>query len=451
MPDAPGGTGELQLEKEFPPVSTAAWEATIASDLKGADYDKKLVWKTDEGIAVRPYYRSENLPGELARPLRASGWDICDGPPPSDAINGIAFHEAGATAVQELGYALAEASDRLANGGAVTSFAFAIGSNYFFEIAKLRAARLLWARVAEAYSQPTGIRIHAVTALSNKSIYDPYTNLLRVTTESLSAVLGGADALTVNAAGFPERLAHNVQLVLKEEAHLDKVADAAGGAYYIEVLTDSLARQAWKVFQSVEATVGFAQSKDAIDAAIAVSRAAKEKAIASRRRTLVGVNNYPDINEKELDHAAAFAGATWRLAQPIENIRLRTERYAKQTGQTPKVLLLKRGDLKMKMARGQFCQNFFGCAGFAIEESESYEGTSAALIVLCSSDPEYVAFAQEVCAKVKVPVVVAGNPKEQIEEIKAAGVQGFVHVLSNMVETLTEWQDKLGIDGKEQN
>lgn len=451
MPEAPAGTDELHLEAEFPPVSTADWEATIVADLKGADYEKRLVWKTEEGIAVRPYYRAENLPEGLARPLRASGWEICDGPPPADAINGVVFHESGATAVQELGYALAEASDRLAAGGTVTSFAFAIGSNYFFEIAKLRAARLLWARLAEAYGQPAGTRIHAVTALSNKSIYDPYTNLLRVTTESLSAVLGGADALTVNAAGFPERLAHNVQLVLKEEAHLDKVADAAGGSYYIEVLTDALAREAWKLFQGVEAAGGFAQAKASIDSAIAASRTAKEKAIASRRRTLVGVNNYPDIQEKELAHAGALAGAEWRLAQPIENIRLRTERHAKKAGQTPKVLLLKRGDLKMKMARGQFCQNFFGCAGFAIEESESYDTTDAALIVLCSSDPEYVAFAQEVCAKVDVPVVVAGNPKEQIEELKAAGVQGFVHVQSNMVETLTEWLDKLGIDGKEQN
>ena len=109
------------------------------------------------------------------------------------------------------------------------------------------------------------------------------------------------------------------------------------------------------------------------------------------------------------------------------------------------MLLLKRGDVKMKGARSNFCLNFFGCAGFDMAQSEEYEGTDADLIILCSSDPEYLAFAQEVCPKVKVPVLVAGNPKEQIAALQAAGVQGFVHVLSDAVETLTEWQNKLGM------
>jgi methylmalonyl-CoA mutase len=105
----------------------------------------------------------------------------------------------------------------------------------------------------------------------------------------------------------------------------------------------------------------------------------------------------------------------------------------------------------MRQARSQFCQNFFGCGGFEIAVSSEYEGTDASLIVLCSSDAEYPALAQEVCPKVKQPVIVAGNPKEQIEQLKAAGVGGFVHVLSNAVETLNEWQKKLGIaaGGKE--
>lgn len=450
MPDAAPGTDTLRLKEEFPPVSTADWEATIIADLKGADYEKRLVWKTEEGIAVRPYYRKENLPAQTARALNAGPWAIAQGPAPEGAIQAAAHHEAGATAVQELAYAIAEGADRLAAGAdAAQTFVFAVGSNYFVEIAKLRAARLLWKRVVSAFGLAEApVRIHTVTALENKSIYDPYTNLLRVTTEALSGVLGGADSLNVQATGFPERLAKNVQLVLKEEAHLDKVADPAGGSYYIEALTDALAQAAWKLFQQIEAEGGFAAAQGTISAAIAASRAAKEKAIASRRRVLVGVNNYPDIHEKELDHAGILSG--WHLAAPIEAIRLRTERHAKQTGQTPKVLLLKRGDLKMKMARGQFCQNFFGCAGFDIEESESYDGTDAALIVLCSSDPEYIEFACEVCSNVKVPVVVAGNPKEQIEELKALGVAGFVHVLSNMVDTLNEWQDKLGIGGKEE-
>jgi len=158
---------------------------------------------------------------------------------------------------------------------------------------------------------------------------------------------------------------------------------------------------------------------------------------------MVGVNNYPDTTETALDGADALPGK-WRHAQAIESIRLRTERHAKESGKTPRVLLLKRGDLKMKTARGAFCLNFFGCGGFDIVESEELD-TAADLVVLCSSDAEYVDFARDVAGRTKVPVIVAGNPKEQIDELTAIGVAGFVHVLSNQVDTLREWQDRLGV------
>ena len=440
---------ELRLLEDFPPVPTGAWEEAIRADLKGADYEKKLIWKTPEGIAVRPYYRREDLPQTAFRHCVAREWEIAEGPLPAGVVNGAAHHEQGATAVQELAFALAEASDRLAAGQAVEGLAFGVGSVYFMEIAKLRAARLLYARVAEAYGVKPETRIHAVTAFSNKSIYDPWTNLLRSTTEALSAVLGGADSLRVQAAGYPARLARNVQLILKEEAHLDKVADPAGGAWFIENLTASLAAEAWKLFQQVEAMGGYAQARAFIDSSIAAAREAKEKEFASRRRVMVGVNNYPDLAERRLEQAGSLEGAEWRLARPIERIRLRTERHARRTGKTPRVLLLKRGDLKMKMARAQFCLNFFGCAGFEIEEAETLEGRQADLIVLCSSDAEYLEFARDVCPRAAAPVIVAGNPKEQIEALREAGVAGFVHILSNLVDTLAEWQQKLGIDGKE--
>jgi methylmalonyl-CoA mutase len=133
------------------------------------------------------------------------------------------------------------------------------------------------------------------------------------------------------------------------------------------------------------------------------------------------------------------------VAEPYEKIRRRTTEHARVTGRYPKVLLLKRGDVKMRGARSNFCFNFLGCAGFDMVEAEEYQGTDADLIVLCSSDPEYLAFAQEVCAAVKVPVLVAGNPKDQIERLQKAGVQGFIHVFSDAIQTLTEWQDKLGM------
>jgi methylmalonyl-CoA mutase len=125
----------------------------------------------------------------------------------------------------------------------------------------------------------------------------------------------------------------------------------------------------------------------------------------------------------------------------FESIRRRSDLAPKR----PKVLLLTRGDLKMRQARAQFCLNFFGCGGFAIEESPEYQGTDADLIILCASDKEYPEIAKEVCASVTQPVIVAGNPKDQIEALNAAGVAGYVHVFSNAVETLTYWQDRLGI------
>jgi len=157
---------------------------------------------------------------------------------------------------------------------------------------------------------------------------------------------------------------------------------------------------------------------------------------------LVGTNSYPDVQERELEHSGEMPEG-WRLASDFEAIRLRTERHARTTGKTPRVLLLERGDLKMRKARAAFCLNFFGCAGFDIVQSDVLTG--ADMVVLCGSDPEYLDFAQEICPQVKVPVVVAGNPKEQIEALKAAGVADFVHVLSNAVETLTVWQNRLGI------
>ncbi len=243
-----------------------------------------------------------------------------------------------------------------------------------------------------------------------------------------------------------------MQRVLKEESHLDAVADPAGGSYYIEALTDSLAREGWKLFQQIEAEGGYAKAlaSGSIDKALEETRAARAKAYSSRRRAMVGVNNYPNVTEKtpEAELPAEENGSPLprvRVAEPFEQIRRRTTEHARITGRYPKVLLLMRGDVKMKGARSNFCLNFFGCAGFDMVESEEYAGSDADLIVLCSSDPEYLAFAQEVCSKVNVPVLVAGNPKEQIEALQTAGVQGFIYAFSDAIQTLTEWQDKLGM------
>jgi methylmalonyl-CoA mutase len=463
MPEQATGTEVLKLAQEFPPVPTAEWEAAIAKDLKGADYEKKLVWRTEEGLAIRPYYRSENLAGLPTQ--RVTGrWEIAqDARPGEGAVRGDLLHEAGAHAVQELGYAIAAGVERLA---ALTEkqpveafapqveFVFAVGPSYFVEIAKLRAARLLWAQVVTAFGGKgeAALRMHldVRTPRRNKSVLDRSTNLLRVTTEALSAVIGGCDRLTVEPFGFDAHLAENVQRILREESHLDAVADPAGGSYYLEALTDLVAREAWKLFQEVERAGGYSRAlaSGTIEKALAEARAAREKALSSRRRALVGVNNYPNTMEKapELEAPPAEKSALPqpRLAEPFERIRLRTAAHARATGRTPRVLLLERGDPKMRSARARFCLNFFGCAGFELIEGDALVA-DADLVVLCSSDPEYLDLARDVCPKAKVPVLVAGNPKEHLAALQAAGVQGFVHVQSDVVQTLTQWQDRLGL------
>ncbi len=403
--------------EEFPPIFTAEWEAAIRADLKGADYDKRLVWHTEEGIAVRPYYRLEHLPGTTGQARFTGEWrtaavaDI-----PKDAVRGDLLHEQGSTAVQEIGYALAE------SGGKQNNFVFAIGGNFFFEIAKLRAARQLWARI----SRETMV-IWSRTSLANKSLYDPAANLMRCTTEAMSAIFGGCDYLMVEAARFPVHLAESLPRVLREESRFDQVSDPGGGSFYIEALTAAIAAEAWKVYES-----GLHGREAAIDTA----RAAKEKAVAQRKRTLVGTNNYPDQTET-LPEGATLPGAIWRMAEPFEKIRRKVEK----SGRRPRVLLLQHGDLKMRMARANFCMNFFGCAGFDVRTSDKLE--PAELVVLCSSDPEYLVLAKAILTQTKAPVLVAGNPKEQAAALRAAGVKDFVYLGVNAVEVLSKWQEAL--------
>ncbi len=403
--------------EEFPHTSTAEWEAAIKADLKGADYDKKLVWHTDEGVTVRPYYRNENLPATTGLARFTGEWQVAkDADIPKDAVRGDALHEQGATAVQEIGYALAE------SGGKRSQIVFSVGSNYFFEIAKLRAVRQLWGRLSN-----DRLVLWSRTSYANKSLYDPSANLLRCTTEAMSAVFGGCDYLIVEPARFPEHLAHSLVRILRLESHFDQVSDPGGGSYYIEVLTASIAAEAWKVYES-----GIAGR----DAAIAASRAAKDKAVALRKRTLIGVNNYPDLNET-LPPGATLPDTPWRMAKPFEDIRRRVEK----SGKRPRVLLLSRGQVKMRMARANFCLNFFGCAGFEVKVSDALE--PADLVVLCSSDPEYLALAKEIVPQTKAPVLVAGNPKDEIEALKAAGIRDFIYLGMNAVETLSRWQEAL--------
>ncbi len=399
-------------------------------------------------------------------------------------IHGRNFHQAGATTAQELAYSLGQASEYLAElserGIPVEkiadkiSFHFAVGSNYFLEIAKFRAARMLWSRLVGEYGltpeEVPAMYIHAETSRWNQTVYDPYVNLLRSTTEAMSAVLAGVDSLSVlpfdaayeEPTDFAVRLARNQQILLKEESYFDKVVDPAQGSYYIESITSSLAETAWNLFSEIEGAGGYTAAfyEGTIQDAIVSAAIERDQNIAQRKEILLGTNQYPNPAEEMLDKAdpekvrskvmdTDLAEAQplnlYRAAEEFEALRFDTER----SGKKPVAFMLTIGHLAMRKARATFACNFFGCAGYTVTDNPGFEtieeGLDAAwkakadIVVLCSSDDEYAtigaSFARLVGSKA-IPVI-AGFPKESLEQLKAAGISHFIHVRSNVLETLT--------------
>jgi methylmalonyl-CoA mutase len=231
----------------------------------------------------------------------------------SCTINASIYGNAGATIVQQLGFALAEGNEYLGLESDLAerlNFNFSVGSNYFLEIAKIRAFKMVWAQVLGEYDLKEGKPyLSAETCLWNKSKTDAHNNMLRTTTEAMSAALGGADSITVHrydqhfseGSDFASRIARNTQIILQEEAYLNKVADPGSGSYYIEVLTENIAKKAWELFQEIEAKGGFYEclKKGVIQELISTSRAKKVQAYKEKDKVLVGVNKYQpeDVNQ----------------------------------------------------------------------------------------------------------------------------------------------------------
>jgi methylmalonyl-CoA mutase len=618
-----------KLFSEFPPVPTEKWEEVINKDLKGADYEKKLVWKTIEGFKVKPYYRAEDLdnleyldsnPAQapytrgkhadnnvwdirqdikaetleeanalalealergansiglcackvgsaeemqtllkgihpeackinftcsknmletlkfFVEAVRANGYDPAktEGSCNFDiygrallhgryrngeeeayneavelvnfakenlpgfrvlAVNGRYIHNAGSSIVQELAFTLASANDMVAHltdrGLTVDEvaknlvFNFATGSNYFMEIAKIRAARMLWSKIVEQYKPECDcsckVFINATSSLWNKSIFDPYVNMLRTTTETMSAAIAGADSITTNpfdiaykeSDSFGYRISRNQQLLLKEESYMDKIVDPAAGSYYIENLTDSIAQYAWQLFMDVEEHGGFAEAirEGFVQAEVEKTAQQRDMDIATRKTTILGTNQYPNLLEKMGDKitkdtqccpkCACHEGEAefkplrqYRGAEAFEHLRLATEK----SGIRPKVFLLTYGNLAMRKARSGFATNFFGVAGYEIQDNAGFksaeEGVKAALeakadiVVLCSSDDEYAEITEQACQGLKGKVksiVLAGYPKDMVETYKGYGIDEFIHVKTNVLECLTKFQKLFGI------
>ena len=608
------------LFDQFPPVSTEEWRAKVEADLKGAPFEKKLVWRTNEGFNVQPMYRAEDiaglkttdsLPGEFpyvrgtrtdndwfarqdiiaSSPEEANrialdvlnkgvtslgfsikeaseeelktllagikidavelNFNVCpkkalpfaallvdyikaegaektfvgsiDFNPfrkalkhgtafPGDiaamavelldtvkevsglkvlSVDSVMLSNAGAYIYQELGYALAWGAEWMtiltekgidpAEVAARIKFNMGVSSNYFMEIAKFRSARMLWAQIVKQYGvadELCKMAVHAETSRFNQTVYDAYVNLLRSQTECMSAALAGVDSITVTPFDTPyktpdefsERIARNQQFLLKEESHLDKVVDPAGGSYYVETLTVAIAEQAWKVFLGVEEEGGFlAQiNNGAIQKVIRETSEKRHTDVARRKEILLGTNQFPNINEMAADkivsdgacgcgcghsHAEENNGEglpVARAASDFEALRLATEAASNR----PKVFMLTIGNLAMRLARAQFSTNFFGCAGYEIIDNLGFDtvqqGVDAALekgadvVVLCSSDDEYAELAPEAFKYLdgRAEFVVAGAPA-CMEDLKAVGIKDFVHVRCNVLDVLRDFNARL--------
>ena len=610
-----------KLFSEFQAPTTQEWLDKIQVDLKGADFNKKLVWRTNEGFNVQPFYRREDvlklktpeaLPGEfpfvrgnkkntnewyvrqdidaedavaanakaldilnkgvdslcfripgqsvsadfvstllkgieceyievnfrtcprhsveLAELLKTyfeekgydkqklvgsiefdpiekvvmKGKDVSAILPEASrlvealkdypcfrciTVDSSSLNNAGAYIVQELGYALSwgnEYMQLLTDAGidadlaaSKIKFNMGISENYFMELAKFRAARMLWAQIVKQYSPKDDsscqMIVNAITSTYNQTVFDSYVNLLRSQTEAMSAALAGIHSMVVvpfdtpyeQPNDFSERIARNQQLLLKEECHFGQVVDPGAGSYYIEHLTDSLAVEAWKIFLEAEDNGGFLQaSKDGkVQKVINETNIKRHGDAAKRKEFILGTNQFPNFTEKSEgkegrvqccccggdDDQPFEAIRSSRLAADFEELRIHTEKT-----RVPVAFMLTIGNLAMRQARAQFSCNFLACAGYKVIDNLGFktveEGVDAALeagadiVVICSSDDEYAEYAIPAFKYLdgRAMFVVAGAPA-CMEDLKAAGIENFVHVRCNVLETLKEYNAKLGI------
>ena len=350
-------------------------------------------------------------------------------------------------------------------------FRLAATSDQFSTIAKMRAARLLWARVAGACgasASEAAMRQHAVTSRAMLTQRDPWVNILRTTVGCFAAGLGGADAITVlpfdDAIGLPDafarRLARNTQAILINEAHAARVVDPGGGSWYIESFTRDLASAAWTRFQQIEAAGGWfdAVAAGMVERDIERTRGQRAADVARRRLPITGVTEFPDIDEVPVTRRRAAATTVERYAAPFEALRDRSDRAA-AAGSRPSVLLVALGPLAVHAARAGYARSFFEIAGIAVTSSEALDDAAAAAkvfaasgathAVICSSDKWYeshaVPVAQALRASGAQKVFLAGNPGDKRDEYLAAGVDEFIYVGCDALAVLGRTLASLGV------
>ncbi|MFD0355186.1 methylmalonyl-CoA mutase family protein [Streptomyces sp. NPDC127110] len=395
-------------------------------------------------------------------------------------VDALPYHEAGGSAAEELGLSLATgvAYLRALTGAGLGTeaafgqleFRYSATADQFLTIAKLRAARRLWARIAEACGTPEAgaQRQHAVTSPVMMTRRDPWVNMLRTTVACMAAGVGGADSVTVlpfdSELGLPDafarRIARNTSTVLLEESHLARVIDPAGGSYYVEQLTDELAHAAWEFFQTVERAGGLADAlrSGLVAERLAATWAARSKKLATRREPVTGVSEFPLLSEKPLVREAAPAAPSGGLPrvrrdEAYEALRARSDAHLEATGGRPRIFLAALGPASAHTARATFASNLFQAGGIepvhdpvsvdAANAAEAYAASGAdGVAVLCSSDALYEERAEAVAAALRgagaTTVFLAGKPgtcADAVDEYVFAGCDA-VAVLSSVLDRM---------------
>jgi methylmalonyl-CoA mutase len=407
------------------------------------------------------------------------------------SADGRPYNEAGSGEAQELAAVLATgvAYLRALEGGGhdlatardALAFVLVADADEFLTVAKMRALRILWARVEAACGLTAKpMRLHAETAWRTATRRDPWVNLLRATTATFSAGIGGADSVTVlpftAALGLPDAfargLARNTQTILLEESNLWRSADAAAGAGGFEALTDALCDTAWEAFQELEREGGIVASlaRGALQGRIAAARAERERNVSRRKDPITGTSEFPDLREtpvsvlmpaprrRELAQPGERACEplpSRRLAEPFEALRDRSDYIVEQTGSRRKVFLANLGPPSSFTARAGFAKNLFeaggmeavGNEGFASMDDlrEAYRASGAKLACLCGSDEIYArhaaAAAQALRAANCTRIYLAGRPGELAEALRQAGVGEYVFAGCDAVQVLSEALD----------
>ncbi|WP_407918458.1 methylmalonyl-CoA mutase family protein, partial [Kitasatospora sp. NE20-6] len=386
-------------------------------------------------------------------------------------VDALPYHDAGASPAQELGCALATgvaylraltAAGLSADAAAgQLEFRLAATGDQFLTIAKFRAARRLWARVAQVCGvapQASAQRQHAVTSSVMMTARDPWVNMLRTTVACLAAGVGGADAVTVlpfdEAVGLPDafarRIARNTQSILLEESHLARVVDPAGGSWYVERLTDELAHAAWAWFQEIEAAGGqrAALTCGLVAEQAAATWAARSKALAERREPVTGVSEFPNLAEQPLVREPAPAPPSGglprvRRADAYEELRARSDAHLAATGSRPLLFLASLGSASAHTARSTFAANLFQAGGIETVTEGTFETSGASEVCLCSSDALYEQQAEQTAQKLRDAgakhVFLAGRPGQH------AGVDTYVFADCDAVAVLSAALDRMGV------